>query len=66
MPKYKVLKPWRNKETGKTYQAGQIVELPKERADRAITNLKQWPGEFIRLIETDNKSSKKNIKEEKD
>jgi len=53
MAKYKVLKPFRDIETGEDYEENQEIEMTVKRANKAIQNLSKWGGEF--LERTDNK-----------
>lgn len=55
MAKYKVLQPFRDKETKEEYKVNQEIEMTVKRADEAIKNLKQWDGEFLERI--DNKET---------
>ncbi|MEV9640426.1 hypothetical protein ABZ756_06985 [Mammaliicoccus sciuri] len=51
MAKYKVLQPFRDKETKEEYKANQEVEMTVKRADEAVKNLKRWDGEFLERID---------------
>ena len=62
MAKYKVLQPFRDKETGEEYEKNQEIEMTVKRAEQAMENLKKWDGEFLERI--DNKKEQENDKEE--
>lgn len=51
MAKYKVLKPFRDIETGEEYEENQEIEMTVKRANKAIDNLKKWDGEFLERVE---------------
>ncbi len=54
MAKYKVLQPFRDKETKEEYKADQEIDMTVKRADQAIANLQKWDGDFLERI--DNKT----------
>ena len=57
MAKYKVLKPFRDIETGDVYEKNQEIEMTVKRADEAAKNLKEH-GEFLKRI--DNKEDQED------
>ena len=63
MAKYKVLKKFKNLETGEIYESGQEVELTVKRADEAIKNLKEWDGEFLERITDKDEEAERIAKE---
>ena len=62
MVKFKVLQPFRNKETKEEYEQDQVIELTVKRADEATANLKSWDGVFLERI--DNKQEEPETKQE--
>lgn len=67
MAKYKVLQPFRDKETKKKYKKDQVIDMTVKRADEAIENLKAYDGEFLERIDNKEKSGKeKDTKKEGD
>lgn len=50
MAKYKVLQPFRDKETKEQYKKGQVIDMTVKRASEAVNNLKKWDGEFLERI----------------
>lgn len=59
MAKYKVLQPFRDKETKEEYTEGQIIDMTVKRANEAIQNLKKWDGEFLERVDDKEKDTKK-------
>lgn len=59
MAKYKVLQPFRDKETKDQYKEGQVIEMTVKRANEAIKNLKKWDGEFLERVDDKGKDTKK-------
>lgn len=57
MAKYKVLQPFRDKETKEEYKKGQVIDMTVKRANEAIQNLKKWDGEFLERVD-DQKTKK--------
>jgi hypothetical protein len=51
MAKYKVLQPFRDKETGEEYTKNQEIEMTVKRAEEAEKNLKKWDGEFLERVD---------------
>lgn len=51
MAKYKVLKPFKNKNTKNWYDTGQEIELSVERANEMIANQKKRGGGFLERID---------------
>lgn len=51
MAKFKVLKVFKDIETGEMYKKDQEVEMTVRRANEAIKNLKKWDGEFLERME---------------
>lgn len=51
MAKYKVLQPFRDKETKEKYKKNQVIDMTVKRADEAIKNLKKWDGEFLKRVD---------------
>jgi len=64
MAKYKVLQPFRDKETKEEYTKDQEIEMTVKRADEAKKNLSKWKGEFLERI--DNKVPDTDVFEEGD
>lgn len=58
MAKYKVLQPFRDKETKEEYKKGQVIDMTVKRANEAIQNLKKWDGEFLERVDDKEKSDK--------
>lgn len=52
MPKYIVLQPFKDIETGEEYKAGKEIEMTVKRANEAIENLKKWDGEFLERVDS--------------
>lgn len=65
MAKYKVLQPFRDKETKEEYKKGQVIDMTVKRANEAIQNLKKWDGEFLERVDDKEKidKGKENKKE---
>jgi len=57
LAKYKVLQPFRDKETKEEYKKGQVIDMTVKRANEAIQNLKKWDGEFLERVD-DQKTKK--------
>ncbi|GAQ18030.1 hypothetical protein OPHB3_1969 [Oceanobacillus picturae] len=51
MAQYKVLKPFQDIETGEQYEQGKEIEMTVKRANKAISNLKKWDGEFLERVD---------------
>lgn len=51
MAQYKVLKPFRDIETGEEYVSNQEIEMTVKRANKAISNLKKWDGDFLERMD---------------
>lgn len=60
MAKYKVLKPFEDKETGEVYEQNQEIEMTVKRAEEAANNLKEH-GEFLERV--DNKEDQEDGKQ---
>lgn len=51
MATYKVLKAFRDKETGTEYEKNHEIEMTVKRANEAISNLKKWDGDFLERVD---------------
>lgn len=64
MPKYEVLKKFKNTNTGEIYEKGKTLEWTEERAEEAEKALTKWGGSFIKKIEEADEPKDPEVQEE--
>lgn len=51
MPKYRVLKSFRDIHTKEIYKPNMVIEMTVKRANEAIKNLSKYGGDFLERID---------------
>lgn len=64
MPKYEVLKKFRDAETKDIHEKGKILEWAEKRAEEAEKALAKWGGRFIKKIEEADEPKDPEVQEE--
>lgn len=65
MPKYNVLKKFRDKETKEVYEAGTVIDMTVKRAEEVAVNLDDSFLERVEEKKDDKKAGKGDQKEDK-